>query len=574
MLFFEIIIAAYILGSIPFGYLIGMTKGINILEAGSGNCGATNVNRLLGFFPATLVFLFDALKGVVPVLIAQSLGYELWQMLIVGICAVIGHTFSPFLKFKGGKGASTLLGTIVAFDWHTAVIVFALWVILLLISRTVSIATILSAIFFGTYEVIYQIDYRVQFLCALIAAYVVFKHRSNISRIFDGTEPETRSKPKDEKKSFPEGVKKGSFLLHQTKDNPADTKAKMSKKYSIFTYLPAWLIHNVIFPNIPVERMLMGDIVIKAKDGTVAGLEFRGLPFTPKLMIKREQKALNMIRKLMKISIKVGAEIVGFGAYTSIIGNGGKTIANEFLGKIATTNGTSYTIGMSIRGIESLAEEVGCILRNCSLTVNGATGAIGSIVAEMMGPKVKTVYLVGRNVDDERLVRLASKIKLAGGNPIISTLEKALPESELVMTATSKTEAVDINPNWFRRNAIVCDVARPRDVARKVIQAREDIIVCDGGIVLVPELIQQTFDFGYPLGYIYACMAETLILLIKGITATAYSLNVTKESVLQLLAWGDELGFKLDGYRSLDILIPPERIKAQREAILAMRSTK
>ncbi|MEI7792725.1 MAG: glycerol-3-phosphate 1-O-acyltransferase PlsY [Candidatus Berkelbacteria bacterium] len=572
MQFLEIIIGAYILGSIPFSYLVGKACGVNILDSGSKNSGPTNLYRNAGFSVASVAFFLEALKGVIPVLLARDMGYELWQMLIVGIVAVVGHTLSPFLKFKGGKGASTLLGVIIAFDWHTAVIVFALWAIILLIAKTVSIATILASMYFGSHEIAFQADYRVRILCGLIAAYVVFKHRSNICRIIDGAEPKTiQPKPKILQKSFPDGVRKGEFLIHQTKDNPADTKEKMGKKYPIFKCLPAGFLHNVVFPNIPVEKMNMGYIVIKAKDGTESGLEFRGLPYTPRLMIQREQKALNMIRKLMDISIVADAKIVGFGAYTSIIGNGGRTIADEYLGQIATTTGSSLTVGMAIRGTESLAKEVGLDITECGLTVIGATGAIGSVVAEIMAPNVKKIYIVGRDIKDERLVALAKKIRLLGGMPIIAPLQIALANSELVITATSKTEALNINPNWFRENAIVCDVARPRDVAREVAKAREDIIVLDGGIVLVPELIEQTFDFGYPPGYIYACMAETLILLIKNNTATSYSLVVTKESVSQMLRWGDQLGFKLSGYRSLDIPISAERIAAHRKAVLAMK---
>lgn len=573
MQFLEIIIAAYILGAIPFSYIVGKACGVNILSSGSKNSGPTNLYRNAGLFPAAYAFVLEALKGAIPVLLASYLGYELWQMLIIGIVAVVGHTLSPFLKFKGGKGASTLLGVIIAFDWHAAVIIFALWVIILLISKTVSIATILASMYFGAHEIVLQNDYRVKILCSVIAAFVVFKHWSNICRLVDGLEPKTiQSKPKVVEIPFPENVKKGEFLIHQTKDNPADTKEKMSKKYPIFKCLPASFLHNVVFPNIPVEKMRMGHLVIKAKNGTLAGLEFRGLPYTPKLMIKREQKALNMIRKLMKISIEVDAKIVGFGAYTSIIGNGGRTISDEFLGKIATTTGSSYTTGMAVRGVESLAKDVGLDLSDCTLAVIGATGAIGSVAALMMAPKVKKVYIVGRDTKDERLLALAQKIRLLGGVPIIAPLQIALANAEIVITATSKTEALNIDPNWVRRGAVVCDIARPRDVAREVVKAREDIIVLDGGIVLVPELVEQNFDFGYPPGYVYACMAETLILLLKCNTATSYSLNVTKESVEQILRWGDELGFKLSGYRSLDIPITKERIENHRKIVLAMKN--
>jgi acyl-phosphate glycerol 3-phosphate acyltransferase len=569
MFFLELIIAAYILGGIPFSYLVGKACGTNILEAGSKNSGPTNLYRTAGIFPAFVAFLLEAAKGIIPVLAAQFYGFDLWQMLAIGISAVIGHSYSPFLSFKGGKGASTLLGVIVAFDWQLAVAIFVFWLITLLISKTVSVATIFASLYFGVYQIFTQEDYLTKILCGVIALFVVAKHWSNIVRIIQCKEPLTIQKAKkDAISEFPSGVKKGSFTIHQTKDDPQNTKERMSERYPILNVFPAWFIHNVIFPNIPLSKLNMGRIVIKDKFGTMAGLEYRAVPYTPKQMIRYSKSALAKLRTLVEMSIDAGAKICGLGAYTSIIGNGGKLIADEFSESIGVTTGNSYTTGMAIRGVESLSKEVGYNLADCTLAVIGATGAIGSIVAEMMTLKVDKIYLVGRDTDDARLRTLVSRIKLLGGDAIIAPLEIALANSEIVVSATSKTEALDIDPSWFRENAIICDVARPRDIAREVAKARKDVIILDGGLVRCPELVEQTWSFGYEYGILYACMAETLILLLKGVTKGKHSLEVTKESVTRLLRWGDELGFKLDGYRSLDIPITAERIKEHRKSVL------
>jgi len=572
MFFLELIIAAYILGGIPFSYLVGKACGTDILEAGSKNSGPTNLYRSAGIMPAFVALLLEAGKGIIPVLVATYYGFELWQMLIIGICAVIGHSFSPFLSFKGGKGASTLLGVIIAFDWQLAAAILGIWLIVLMISKTVSIATIIASLYFGVYELFTLEDYLAKILCAVIALFVVIKHRSNIVRIFEGKEPKTiQKKQKDVASPFPSGVKKGSFTIHQTKDDPANTKERMSERYQILNIFPAWFIHQVIFPNIPLSKLNMGRIVIKDKFGTLAGLEYRAVPYTPKQMIRLSKKALAKLRILIEMSIEAGAKICGLGAYTSIIGNGGKIVADEYSECIGITTGNSYTTGMAIRGVESLSKEVGYNLLDCTLAVVGATGAIGSIVAEMMALKVDKIYLVGRDPDDKRLHALADRIKFLGGHAIIAPLQIALENSEIVVSATSKTEALDIDPKWFRENAIVCDVARPRDIAREVAKTREDIIILDGGLVRCPELVEQTWSFGYEYGILYACMAETLILLLKGVTKGGHSIEVTKESVQRLLRWGDELGFKLDGYRSLDIPITAERIKKHRKNVLTMQ---
>ena len=199
---------AYVLGSVPFGLMVGKSRGVDPRTAGSGNIGATNVGRLLGRRFFALVFLLDMLKGLLPMLIAGAVlgwraadrtAYLLW--LAVGFAAILGHMFSVFLRFKGGKGVATSCGVLLGlFPYFTlpGVLGLAVWVAVFKTSRYVSLASMLAAVAFPVAYVLIGLamDWPVfgdqlplLLFGVLIAALIVFKHRGNITRLRAGTEP-------------------------------------------------------------------------------------------------------------------------------------------------------------------------------------------------------------------------------------------------------------------------------------------------------------------------------------------------------------------------------------------------
>lgn len=202
-----LILIAYLAGSIPFGLLVGLAKGIDPRKNGSGNIGATNLGRLLGGRYFALVFTLDLLKSFAPVLAAGALlGFhpDNWQQyllwLVVGMAAVLGHMFSIFLGFKGGKGVATSAGVLLGlFPYYTVpgLLAILIWIIVFKLTRYVSLASILGT---SAFPVIYVIiglaagwplggDQLPLVICAvLIAALIVFKHRGNIARLRAGTE--------------------------------------------------------------------------------------------------------------------------------------------------------------------------------------------------------------------------------------------------------------------------------------------------------------------------------------------------------------------------------------------------
>ena len=185
-----LLVGAYLLGSIPFGVLVARAKGVDVMKVGSGNTGATNVMRALGKGPGFLVFFLDLLKGLIPALVARWLfpdRQELWML--GGAMAIIGHSFSPFLKFKGGKGISTALGMTLGTSPIVALISFAIFVVLIVGLRYMSLASMIAVVSTIVIGRILGDSMWVTVGFSLLAALVIFRHRSNIQRLRNGTEP-------------------------------------------------------------------------------------------------------------------------------------------------------------------------------------------------------------------------------------------------------------------------------------------------------------------------------------------------------------------------------------------------
>jgi len=205
-------LGAYALGSVPFGLLIGKAKGIDIREHGSGNIGATNTMRVLGKPLGISCFLLDVFKGALPVALAgQLLGFasnpalsaaDAFAWVGIGIAAIIGHMFSVFIGFKGGKGVATGLGVLAAiwpFVTLPALAALLVWYATLKLTRYVSVASCIAALSVPAGVLVASalrddlaIAWPFATVTAALAALVIWKHRGNLSRIRTGDEPKTR----------------------------------------------------------------------------------------------------------------------------------------------------------------------------------------------------------------------------------------------------------------------------------------------------------------------------------------------------------------------------------------------
>lgn len=193
MLFGLLLVAAFLIGSIPFGYLIGRAFYHTDLRAqGSGNIGAMNAMRSLGKRGAIAVLLLDALKGFAPVVMMQHLVPGDLAVALAAALAVIGHCFSPWLGFKGGKGVATSLGTYFAIAWPVGLVAIAGWVLGALLTRYSSVGSMLAAVASIAALWVFTHSPVLTLYGALIAVLVVYAHRENIERLRSGTENRIR----------------------------------------------------------------------------------------------------------------------------------------------------------------------------------------------------------------------------------------------------------------------------------------------------------------------------------------------------------------------------------------------
>lgn len=195
MNFVLLALGAFLLGSIPFGVLVARARGVDLRSSGSGNIGATNAIRALGAGPGILVFALDVAKGAIPTVVARAVlperMYGLDQqplLMLVGTFAILGHCFSPWLGFRGGKGISTILGVGLGAIPLCALLSFAVMIAVTAVTRYVSLGSILGVSSSLAWNRVLGDSPQMLPVLALLAGFIVYRHRGNLRRLRDGTE--------------------------------------------------------------------------------------------------------------------------------------------------------------------------------------------------------------------------------------------------------------------------------------------------------------------------------------------------------------------------------------------------
>jgi predicted amino acid dehydrogenase len=366
-----------------------------------------------------------------------------------------------------------------------------------------------------------------------------------------------------------------AFIIH-----PIDARRDVGRKYPIARYMPVPLIEWYIQRKNP---MVVAEINgVRSATGEEARGWFIGCPLTPRQMLALPPDfVLDKLEKCGHIARSLGAGILGLGAFTSIVGDGGITLAERLPG-LAVTTGNSYTVATALEGAKQAAEMMGHALSEAKVAVVGANGSIGATCAQVMAREAGELVLIGR--DETRLGALAERLAEAGGSPIRTCTDVAagLRDADIVITVTSAIDAV-IHPEHIKRGAVVCDVARPRDVSVRVARRRNDVLVIEGGVVAVPGAMEvpladkpgHAFNFGFPPGTAYACMAETMTLALEGrYESFTLGKEVAVAQVDEISTLADKHGFHLAGFRSFEKAIDSAAIdRIRRNAFGAERKS-
>lgn len=352
-------------------------------------------------------------------------------------------------------------------------------------------------------------------------------------------------------------MEKFAFIVH-----PLEVQ-DVARKFPFARFLPPALVERgaALLPPVKTSHITG----VRSATGAEAEGWFVGCPLTARLMLQLpEEYVMGRIVAAAQLAERLGAGIVGLGAFTSVVGDAGVTVAQKV--GIAVTTGNSYTVATALEGVKKAAELMEVELARSTAAVLGATGSIGSACARILARDMRHLILVGRN--RSRLQRLAEHILVESGvSPQITTDAKgALRQADVVVTVTSAVDTV-IEPEDLKPGAIVCDVARPRDVSRRVAELRPDVLVFEGGVVEVPGEVDFRFNFGFPARTAYACMAETMILALeKRYENFSLGRDLTVEQIEEIAVLAKKHGFRLGGLRSFERALTAEEIARVKEA--------
>ncbi|MBT3336814.1 MAG: shikimate dehydrogenase [Anaerolineae bacterium] len=348
-----------------------------------------------------------------------------------------------------------------------------------------------------------------------------------------------------------------AFIIH-----PIDPKRDVSRKFPFLgRILTAGQIDffSTFFP--PVYLSEIEGIRSEATGKEIKGW-FIACPYTPRRMLSLPEKTV--YRKIIqtgKMAEKLGAKMLGLGAFTSVVGDAGVSIAKGL--DIPVTTGDAFTVAIAVEAIREAANLMGIDLAKATAAVVGAGGSIGRVCAEFLADDVQELYLLGRR--PEPLEKLKEKLELSAFAKLHTGTDLSLlRDADLILTVTSAVHEEVLRPEHLRSGSVICDVARPRDVSAMVAAERDDILVIDGGMVDIPGAVDFHFDFGFPEGKAYACMAETMALALEG-RFEDYTLgkDISRSRVEEIAAIAKKHGFRLSGFRSFE----KEVTKAQIESV-------
>ncbi len=287
---------------------------------------------------------------------------------------------------------------------------------------------------------------------------------------------------------------------------------------------------------------------------------------TPKQMMSHDENfTYKRLNQASKMAARRGARIMGLGAFTSVVGDAGITVAHET--DIAITSGNSLTVAATLEAAKQAVLKMGATdLTKGKAMVIGATGSIGSVCSRLIAQAIFDIVLV--SIEPERLIELKRTIQeeTPGAKVTIATrADESLHECDLIITATSAFGQRIVDISKCKAGAVICDVARPADINEAEAALRPDVLAIESGEVLIPGDIDFGYDIGLPPKTAYACLAETALLAMEG-RFEDYTLgrNISVERVKEIYRLFKKHDFQIAGLRSFDKFITDEDLAEKR----------
>jgi len=348
-----------------------------------------------------------------------------------------------------------------------------------------------------------------------------------------------------------------AFVIH-----PVDPRQDVARKFKLLgRYLPVSAINylSLYFPPLYLSHVAG----INSRLGQEIDGWLLACPLTPARMLSLPvELAYKKIVEVGHLAERLGARLLGLGALTSVIGDAGLTVSERL--NIPVTTGDSYTVAVAAEAVKMAAARMGVNLRESHLAVVGATGAIGRACAELLLDDVGSLLLIARR--RAALEELQAQLAARGRTSVrVASQVEQIREADVIISASSSLDTL-LRPEYLKRGAVICDVARPRDVARQVAKTRKDVLVIDGGVVEVPGPVDFGFDFGLRPKMAYACMAETMILALEG-RYESYSIGrrLSVAKIKEMAGLAQKHGFKVASLLSFDRTVSERHIAAIRD---------
>ncbi len=368
----------------------------------------------------------------------------------------------------------------------------------------------------------------------------------------------------------PHAAAKYAFIIHPL-------KTSMIANHRLFwwvKYIPEWLVEWVAVRYPPVfagkVKGVVSPVTGQRADGYLIALG--GTPHA--LMQRKPEQVYRQLIRASRMAHKKGCQIMGLGAFTSVIGDAGLTVSQQ--APIAITTGNSLTVAATLDTARDALLAMGHApdaLPTLRAMVVGATGSIGSACARALAQIVPHLVLVAPREDKLRTLQDTILTESPFAQVEISTAAaEYLSQMDLIITATSAVGHVAISISQCKPGAVICDIARPPDISPEESALRPDVLVIESGEIILPGEVEVTIDIGLPPGVVYACLAETTLLALEGRWEN-YTIGreIELARVQEIEALYQKHGCRLSAFRTHGTFLTADDVAEKRELAAALR---